>query len=222
MKKILICSLALGCALLLAGCGATPADPAVSEDPAAGVTAGAVNPLPSTMSVDDLDNASFAAGFDAKGVYLNDDGAMVIDLTVYDYELYDIVDVSTLKVGDTIVINGQNVVISSIEEANGLIAINGGLEEGGYWLGTDDESSAYYEVLEDAAKRYVSVGKITLPVGQDFVFVDNADPEKPDQKMLAGDFIQEIPKTDEVFSPNAVTVTVKDGFITNVDRRFVP
>ena len=54
------------------------------------------------------------------------------------------VDMAALNEGDTIVIRGQEVKITSIERNERGILINGGLDNGGYDFGTDD-TTVWYE-----------------------------------------------------------------------------
>lgn len=57
---------------------------------------------------------------------------------IYDYELFDLVDISLLEVGSIIVINKELVEVVSLERNElGTVIINGGLDAGGYELVTD-------------------------------------------------------------------------------------
>jgi len=93
--------------LLLAACGAGAGTAAGSASESAAGSAPAphsaktVEPLPAALHADALDDCTFAAGFQASDVALNDDGMMVVHLTVYDYELFDLVDISQLAAGDS-------------------------------------------------------------------------------------------------------------------------
>lgn len=51
---------------------------------------------------------------------------MGIPLTVYDYGAYDMADIAQLAVGDTIVVDGKDVVVTSREGKDGFVTINGG------------------------------------------------------------------------------------------------
>lgn len=52
-----------------------------------------------------------------------------LSMTVYNIDLYDVVDIAQMQVGDTILYNGDSVVINTIVENHGGIDINGGLEK---------------------------------------------------------------------------------------------
>ena len=78
------------------------------------------------------------------------------------------VDIAQLAVGDTIVVDGKDMVVTSREDENGFVTINGGLEQGGVDL-TSDDSGVYYAVGLDDAKSYHELGKVTVPVAEGFV-----------------------------------------------------
>ena len=87
-----------------------------------------VEPLPETLDVNALTDATVAASFGAEDIS-EKDGKTQITLTVYDYDVYDMVDISQLAVGDTIVVDGKDMVVASREDKNGFVTINGGLDD---------------------------------------------------------------------------------------------
>lgn len=84
-----------------------------------------------------LTDATVAASFGADDIP-ETDGKTELTLTVYDYDIYDMVDIAQLAVGDTIVVDGKDMVVTSREDENGFVTINGGLEQGGVDLTSDD------------------------------------------------------------------------------------
>ena len=131
------------------------------------------------------------------------------------------VDISELEEGDTIVTYSGEVVVNSIERNDsGLVYINGGLEEGGFDLFTD-ESGIFYETGFDDVKNWHKVGEATIRVSTDFKGYDNADPELGEIVLYPGDFL-----TGEVtnynFTPFNTTIRVEDGQIVEMNRRYTP
>ena len=52
---------------------------------------------------------------------------MVKDVTVYSYELYDMVDIASLKENDVIVRRNEEITVTEFERLDsGLVRINGG------------------------------------------------------------------------------------------------
>ena len=106
---------------------------------------------------------------------LERDGEKYMNFMIYDYDLYDLVDISTLEVGSIIELRGNEVEVKELERLDtGLIFINGGLEMGGYDLFTN-ENGVYFESLENDYKVFKEVGVVELKVSPNFVFTDNMD-----------------------------------------------
>lgn len=189
-------------------------DVAVSE---ASVT---VYPLPDS-TMDTVDNATIAISLEEGDAYVDDIGAMQMDVTVYSYDLFDMVDIARLKTGDIIVTHSGEVEVSSVERNRfGTIFINGGLENGGFDLFSDD-SGVYYETGFNDTKSWYEVGKVTLRVSADFEFRDNIDLEKGEQIYYAGSFLAgEV--TDYHFTPYNTTVRTENGQIIAMERFYTP
>lgn len=143
-----------------------------------------------------------------------------ITLTVYDYDVYDMVDVAQLAVGDTIVVDGKDMVVASREDKDGFVTINGGLEQSGVDL-TSDDSGVYYAVGMDDAKSYHELGRITVPVAEGFVLTDNADPEHPDETYAASD-LAKLAASEPGFTANNTLATIEHGELTVLARSYTP
>ncbi|MBQ2449236.1 MAG: hypothetical protein II270_04275 [Peptococcaceae bacterium] len=207
MKKIMMIMMMI--CLLLTGCGN------VQEE-----TGATVSPLPDT-TMENLTDAILSVSLEEGGAYVDDTGKMQMDVKVYTYDKYDMVDISELKEGDTIVTHSGEVEVTSIERTEGgLICINGGQEEGGFDLFTD-ESGIYYEIGFDDAKNWYEIGEATIRVSADFVGYDNADPEQGEIIIYPGDFLVDA-VTDYNFTPYNTTIRVEGGEIVEMNRRYTP
>ena len=241
MKRVLIL-FAVVC-LLLAGCtngqkevaeSTAPAESIVSAENAATeaveqtetaatemvVEGKKIFPLPDT-TMDNLSDAIVAVSLEADDAYVDDTGAMQMDLKIYSYDKFDMVDIAALEVGDIIVrYSGEVVVTSKEQNEAGIISINGGVEAGGFDLATED-SGIFYEVGLNDAKNWYEAGVATIPVSADFEFVDNADQEQGEIIFYPGSFLtEEITNYD--FTPNNTTIRVEEGKIVEMNRIFVP
>ena len=160
MKKILSVIL-VACICFLVGCNSQVED-----------NTKVINPLPETLDINELDNCTVAVSLDKGDAKVSDSGKMEMDVTVYSYELYDIADIASLNENDVIVRQNKEIKISEIERLeNGLVRINGGEENGGFDLISDD-STVYYEIGMNDIKAYYVLGKATLPVSDKFEYVD--------------------------------------------------
>ena len=233
MKKVLAILLALS-VLALSACAAKQANSDTQKDsntaeteqkpgseqteqPAQG--AKRIEPLAESLDLNALTDATVAASFGAEDIS-EKDGKTEITLTVYDYDVYDIVDISLLAVGDTIVVDGKDMVVASREDKDGFVTINGGLEQGGVDL-TSDDSGVYYAVGMDDAKSYHELGKITVPVAEGFVLTDNSDPDHPDETYAASD-LAKLAASEPGFTANNTLATIEYGELTILARSYTP
>ena len=132
----------------------------------------------------------------------------------------DQVDIAQLAVGDTIVVDGKDMVVTSREDENGFVTINGGLEQGGVDL-TSDDSGVYYAVGLDDTKSYHELGKVTVPVAEGFVLTDNADLEHPDETYAAAN-LAELAASEPGFTANNTLATIEHGELTVLARSYTP
>ena len=207
MKKMMLIMMMF--CLLLTGCGNAQEN-----------TAATVSPLPDA-TMENLTDAILSVSLEEGDAYVDDTGKMQMDVKVYTYDKYDMVDIAELEEGDTIVTHSGEVEVTSIERTEGgLVCINGGLEEGGFDLFTD-ESGIYYETGFDDAKNWYEVGEATIRVSTDFVGYDNADPELGEVVLYPGSFlVGEV--TNYNFTPFNTTIRVEDGQIVEMNRMFTP
>ena len=236
MKKVLAILLALS-VLALSACAARQANSdtqeetdtetaAPSTDPEqaenaqqSAQEAKRIEPLPESLDLNALTDATVAASFGAEDIS-EKDGKTEITLTVYDYDVYDMVDIAQLAAGDTIVVDGKDMVVASREDKDGFVTINGGLEQGGVDL-TSDDSGVYYAVGLDDTKSYHELGKITVPVAEGFILTDNSDPEHPDETYVASD-LAKLAGEGVGFNANNTQATIEHGELTVLARSYTP
>ena len=152
---------------------------------------------------------------------MDDTGKMQMKVKVFTYDRYDMVDISVLKEGDTIVTHAGEVEVTAMERSDsGIIYINGGLEEGGFDLVTD-ESGVFYEVGFNDAKNWYEVGEATIRVSADFKGYDNSDPEQGEVIIYPGDFLVD-GVADYNFTPYNTTIRVEGGQIVEMNRVYTP
>lgn len=238
MKKVLAILLAIS-VLALSACAARQTAPDTQDTPAAETTgqpdaseqageeqaseeqqpaqeAKRVEPMPESLDLNALTDATVAVSFGADDIS-ETDGKTELTLTVYDYDIYDMVDIAQLAVGDTIVVDGKDMVVTSREDENGFVTINGGLDVDL----TSDDSGVYYAVGLDDTKSYHELGKVTVPVADGFVLMDNADPEHPDETYAAAD-LAELAASEPGFTANNTLATIEHGKLTVLARSYTP
>ena len=212
--------------LMLSGCRSSQGSETSTADAGSGYkdestseAAVIVYPLPDS-TMDTLDNATIAISLEEGDAYVDDTGVMQMDVKIYTYDLYDMVDIAGLKIGDSIVTHSGEVKISSVERNTfGTVLINGGLENDGIDL--FGEGGVYYEAGFNDVKNWYEVGEATLRVSTDLEFRDKADLDKGEQIYYAGSFlIGEV--TDYHFTPHNTTIRTENGQIVSMERIYTP
>ena len=225
MKKMIIAVLLIS--FLCAACTQEQAE--ISENYTTEVVATSedispkkIMPLPCTVDVNQLHDGTLAVSLEEDALRKDESGNLKMHLTVHAYDLYDMVDISRMQVGDTIYINGQDLLITSLEETQyGSVLINGGLEYGGHELRTD-ESGVYYETGYSDVKSYYEIGGVTLPLFEQFVYVDASDLDLGERIWTLEEFEAMYAETAFYFQPSSTSVVVENGMITSLTRIYVP
>jgi uncharacterized protein YcfL len=178
-----------------------------------------IKPLPETIDVNALDNCTVAVSFEKGDARLSDNGKMLMDVTVYSYDLYDMTDVASLKENDVIVRKSEEITITEIERLeSGLVRINGGEENGGFDLISND-STVYYEIGMSDIKAYYELGKVTLPVSDEFEYIDESEPDGEAKIYNQGDLLADI---EYNFYPNNTSIVIENGTITKMNKVYMP
>lgn len=223
MKKVLSVAVALCLALSVSACGKSDSSTASGGSAGAassGTESQRVEPLPSAaLDTENLADGTYAVSFSAADV-IDDGGLLKLHFTVYDYALYDAVQISQLAAGDTLVVDGQDMTVETVEQTDSGVIVNGGLENGGTDLASGDGGTYYISQMDDA-KDYQVVGQATLPVSQEFVLTDDADLSNPGQTLLAGDLFS-LKDDDQGFTVNNTTLTVENGYVVSAQRVYMP
>ena len=181
-----------------------------------------ITPLPVTIDITKLEDCMVAVSLEKGDFYRDKTGAVMMDVTVFVYDLYDMVDISLMKEGDTMLRGQDEILISSIErKESGLVLINGGLDKGGFELYTEG-NTVYYEKGYSDSKFYYELGKVTLPVSPDFIYNDASDLDKDAVSFGAEDFLKDASGIDYHFNANNTTIQIEKGFVTAMTRVYVP
>ena len=180
-----------------------------------------IAPLPSGIDIDSLQDCTVPASF------LPDDFRWMggnLRMTVYNKDLYDAVEISLMQVGDTIIYNSERMVVNKFEEAHGGLDINGGLDEGGCCL-VGYEGGTYVARSWDDHATYTMLGTAEVPLAEDFIIVDcGSFPEDPADTIRTGQklYIEKMKESRPDFFQLNTLVTIQNGLITEINRRWIP
>ena len=240
MKKLIALLLALVCLLALCGCKpsnpvSTTPEPQKADQPAQTQSiettapeateasdSGVIMPLPASFDIANLEDSIVAISLKKGDFYTDKNGTVTMNVTVYAYDIYDMVAIGSMKEGDTLSFCKEEVLISSLERGEGgKVLINGGLDNGGIELRTDDDT-VYYACGYSDVKYYYELGKVSLPVSSDFIFSDTSDLDKGELTFHAEDFLKEAEGIDYYFDANNTTIRIEGGQVVAMERVYTP
>ena len=132
-----------------------------------------ITPNNPEIDIEALADGIYPAAFEPAALA---DGALT--LTVYSEDNFDIVEISQLAPGDTLYVGDTVVDVETVEEDDGDLLINGGLDNGGVTLRAYDEDNCWKAVEYDDHHTYFNWGETTLPLSDNVSFTDGWDIEK--------------------------------------------
>lgn len=180
-----------------------------------------IAPLPSGLDIEDLKDCTVPAAF------TSDDFRWMggnLRMTVYSKDLYDAVEISRMQVGDTLVYTGEPMVIESIEELHGGIAINGDIDNGGCCL-AGYEGGTYVARNWDDHATYTKLGTAEVALADDFVIIDCGEfPTDPADTIRTGQklYLESLKDSRREFFSLNTLVTIEKGMVTEINRRWIP
>ena len=181
-----------------------------------------IYPLPETLDINNLDNCTVSVSLEKGDAKVSENGKMEMNVTVYSYNLYDMVDIAKLKENDVIVRRNEEVTVTELERLDsGIVRINGGEENGGFDLVSKD-STVYYETGMNDIKAYYELGKITLPVSDEFEYIDESDLDAEAKIYYHSDFLTDEVNIEYNFSPNNTSIVIENGTIIKMNKIYMP
>lgn len=147
------------------------------------------------------------------------------DVRIYTVDCYDIVDIQQMAVGDSIVVEGKDIVINSLEEDEyGNKLVNGGFEADGCTLSSYEEDNCWMCVEYNDFHTYTEQATETLTLSESVTFTDgwdiDAEPVTVSGIEAVTKAIQES-ENDSFYNHNT-EIRLEDGKVVEIIRRFVP
>ena len=180
-----------------------------------------ISPLPETLDVAALDNCTVAVSLEKGDVYADEEGKTVMKVKAYSYELYDMVDIQALEENSVIVRQKEEVKVTELEKLDsGLVRINGGEENGGFDLISND-NTVYYEAGMNDAKAYYELGEAELAVSDEFEYKDSSDLDAGEKKYSAEDLMTNT-EIEYGFVPYNTSIVIENGAIIKMNKTYMP
>lgn len=180
-----------------------------------------VKPLESSIDIKNIKDAIVPAMFttdDFKWMEGN------LKMTVFSEDLYDAFDISSMSPGDTLLWNNNTIIVKENERQGDLRIINKGLEEGGADL-ISNEGGTFKAVLMDDHSVYSKLGQIEIPLAENFTIIDcgenpsdSSDTIRENHKL----YLENLAESRRSFNNINTKVTIENGVITNITRRWIP
>ena len=133
-----------------------------------------VLPLPVNVDAKNIADGIYKVFVEKDGIR-EENGKYIMACEVYTEELFDAVELTALKPGDTVAVGGNRIEVRTAEDKNGEILINGGDEgEGGCTFSPAENGTFVYRGPDDIAS-YHNYGKTKLEMAENVVLTDTSD-----------------------------------------------
>lgn len=186
-------------------------------------------PMAGLVFTDGLKDGEYAAAFETEELVLEEE-EITLTVELFSYDRYVPEDIIDLKPGDTVQIAGRDIlaeqvgIFTSPVSGESDILLNGGMEQGGYdFRCYADGNMLYYRIVrENDFPLYQGIGSITLPLAEDTVFTDYCmDSEGVEVSLTELEAHLEGTQPYVCNELNTL-ITVTDGVITGILRRYTP
>ncbi len=170
----------------------------------------------------DTANGTYAVAFNRDDLK---DGVLG-NVQIYTEDIYDIVDVSKMAVGDTFEAEGKTITVETIERDEfGHINLNGGMDaEGGYTLTSEDDTNGWTTLIWDDFCTYTERAKMDLTLAENVTLNDSWD---IDGEAVTATGIEAVTQAimesaNDSFYEHNTELVIEDGKVTEINRHYVP
>ena len=178
-----------------------------------------IAPLPPAYSLDSFDDVIVPADFSLDDF---DWEGSNLTLTVLSMDLYDAVQVSQMKPGDTLVYRGEKMLVHEVEQEDAILTVNKGLYEGGAWL-TPHGGGVYRAVESSDYATYTELGSVTLPIADGFRLIYCGEDYNDPSDTVTSCHRQYLEsKVSRSFWAGDTDVRIVQGKVVSIHKRWTP
>ncbi|MBQ3425482.1 MAG: peptidoglycan-binding protein, partial [Clostridia bacterium] len=182
-----------------------------------------IAPMAVDIDVNALPDGIYPVAFNPGDVFSGASGIYMNAVKVYTRDWYDLVDISQLKVGDTLVVEGEEVPVLSVEETEYGLLVNEDQDDRSFYLVSEENSNGFMIRGLDDMATYTEHGSTSLLVAPEAVFTDAWDIENEPVTATGTDIVPAIQTSvNTYFGPYNTSVRVEDGKVVEIDRVYVP
>ena len=183
-----------------------------------------VEPVAVGIDVNRLPDGTWPVAFNPGDILSGASGIYMNGVHIFTEDHYAVEDVDALAEGDTIVVEGEPIVVKTIARDGG-VAINGGLEgDGGVELWLDEETGDYRVSGYDDLATYTDHGATTLMIDENTTYTDSSDPQQTPTMARGAEIVDAIANAEEGASFDAYNtrVTIEGGRLVAISHIYTP
>ena len=182
-----------------------------------------VAPMETALDVNALPDGIYPVSFNKGDVLSGASGIFMNAVHIYTQDWYDIVDINALKVGDTLVVEGREVPVQTLEQSEYGIEVNKDQGMDSFILTSEEDSNGFAVHGLDDLSTYTDQGMTTLIVDPAATFTDAADIDKEPVTVGADGIVDAIQSAEiDAFGPDNTTVRIENGKVVEINRVYVP
>ena len=181
-----------------------------------------VAPMAVDVDVNDMPDGIYPVSFNRGDLFAGASGSFMNAVHIYTQDWYDIVDVNTLAAGDTVIVEGEEIPVVSVERGEYGITVNAGQDDEFTFASEEDSNGFFIRGLDDIA-TYTDHGVTTLQIDPSATFTDAWDIESEPVTVDFGGIIEAMQSSEvEYFVQYNTVVRVEDGKVVEINRCYVP
>ena len=183
-----------------------------------------VAPIPVETDVNRLPDGVWPVAFDRGDILSGKSGIYMNAVHIFSEDRYAAEDIDALAEGDSIIVDGETIVVRTLDRDGG-VTINGGLgEDDGVDLREDEETGAWRVVGYDDLATYTEHGVTTLIIESDTTYTDVSDPQQIPTVVRGADIVDAMMKADEyaTFDQYNTRVTIEGGRLVSISHLYTP
>ncbi|MBR2697865.1 MAG: peptidoglycan-binding protein [Clostridia bacterium] len=190
-----------------------------------------VYPLAGPVDVNNLADAVLPVSFNQGDVAALASGAFINAIHIYSLDTYDVAQIESLRAGDTLMVGGEAVEITSavpmpidpeVPDVREM-EINGGNDGDGFMMVASPDSDGYVVRMLSDVPTYTEQGVTSLMLDPECVYNDSSDLDAGTVSVSYDGIVDAI-RGDATgfFVPYNTTITVAGNRITEINREYVP
>ena len=177
-----------------------------------------VAPQTAQVNVNALADGIYPVSFNPGDVLSGASGVFMNAVHIYSEDTYDLVDIGTLAAGDTVVVNGEEIPVNTVENSDGIVTVNGEVT----FVPLGEDSNGYRVALAGDFATYTELGTTTLMLDPSAVLVESWDIGSDPVTVGYEDIAKALTESENTyFNQYNTSVCVENGRVVEISRVYV-